>query len=410
MYRQHIYYPTALLRHLLLPSPSWGWKLPIHLALAALILTASNPSPAEANDAPTLPFGCEVLQDALEKKQITQEFYTAYCGDQAQQPTASNVFSSVSADQTIQAIVANSPSMMSLVKSFGKPEKIVELLSQNSLDGQRSLMEEVNWTSHRELVEYITSSNVRDYFQILNGADGGAGSGQRYTTLFWVAFRSKDPFFMRQVLYNKVRPYRLEQSAFTVQGFPCAANLYLCIVKSSGVSAEQKQDLIGILNAYDVAVPTWTRTAATEEFISFELKNHNLPNNRVCDLAGSGDCTFAMQILRQARVPVQGERQEYLFTDYAGYDAASQRHLFSGLANDEIFACWISSAAAVRASINSRRIELISQKAMGGRISQYRDQIGKRVQYRDSLHQNGFLVLDGLQSKFEIKIVDREFR
>jgi hypothetical protein len=63
-----------------------------------------------------------------------------------------------------------------------------------------------------------------------------------------------------------------------------------------------------------------------------------------------------------------------------------------------------------RANASNRKIELISQKAVEGRISQYRDQVGKRVQYRNTLHQDGFLILDGLQSKFEIKIIDRAFR
>jgi hypothetical protein len=410
IHRQTILPSVELLKLIFFPDLRRVWNLSLFLALAAQCLLITTMAAWNANEASAQPFGCDVLREALEKKQITPEFYAAYCDDKPQHPTASNVFLSVSADQTIQAIVARSPSMMSFVKSFGKPEEIIELLSQNSLNGGRSLMEEVDWTSYRELVEYISLSNVRDYFQILNGRNNGAEIGQRYTTLFWVAFRSTDPYFMRKVLYNKVTPYRLEQDSYTIGDFPCAANLYLCIAKSTGMDASQKQDLISILNSYDVAVPSWTRTTAAEEFINFDLKGDSPPNNQVCDLGGSGDCRFAMQLLRQARVSIQDEKLEYVFTDYAGYDAAGQRHLFSGRTNDEVFACWISSAAVARANASNRKIELISQKAVEGRISQYRDQVGKRVQYRNTLHQDGFLILDGLQSKFEIKIIDRAFR
>lgn len=385
----------------------------IRSAVLAFSLTAfcALQSDALAQDRLTPAISCQILSEALRSKRVTPEFYDEHC---ANSPSGTDVVVTSSAsgtDDIIQAILTRAPSMLQTVKRYGSAEKILSLLSRKSLNGERSLAADLTWSLYRDLIEYVTSGNLDYYVEEFVGSKGdrqSAASSARVTTPFWIALRANDPFFIRQVLTARLSPYKLEGDRPQTVEFPCAANIYLCVIASKTLLDEEKKDVLSVLSAFGLKLPSWSYVALAQEFTPYQLANHDVPNARVCDASGAGDCTLAMQLLQQGTVAAQGEPAPYIFSDYGGYDGHGQRHLLTGRVGDGVFAAWIPAAA--NGNAGSRKIEIVALKTSGGQLSQFKNQTGKRIEFKTTQYSSALLSFDAFESKHVIRILERSFQ
>ena len=380
-------------------------RLRLFYILVPLCFLHSNGALAQNSEAFEL--NCEKLLYALKNKKISEEFYNEICGKN-EEVKINNLFTAANAEQIVESIATRSPTMIQKIKSYGDPKQIIEILGQKSLDQKHSVLSGLNWNYYQDLIEYITSNNINYYIkEFLFSTQDSPDTRNRFTTLFWVALRSNDSFFIRNVLKANLTPYSLELDPTAFGNFPCAANIYLCVIKSNEVGSTDKQNILSTLESFSVKAPSWTRTVIWKDFSSFNFRYASVPNENVCRAAGSNDCQFAMSILKQQRVNTRNEA--FIFTDYAGYDAVGKRHLFSGQVQDDVFAAWIPASQSAGELLKNRTIDIVSYKVTNNQISQYKNQVGKRIQYFDRLAQRGILAFDNVRSAYIVQITERKF-
>lgn len=372
---------------------------------------ATNSHSALAQQQQDSELNCGILLNAMKNRQITEDFYKEMCGSTLD-VKSNNLFSTANIEQIVQSVATRSPSMIQQIKEFGPPERVIALLGQQSLDQQRSILSSLNWRFYHNLIDYITSKDINYYieeFLFSNRADTRNPSNSRFTTLFWIALRSQDPFFLKNVLDARLSPYRLESDPSKAANFPCAANIYLCVVNTEQTAAEEKQQILTTLESFKIHAPSWTREALWQNFSRYNFGYVSVPNKEICEKAASNDCRFVTSILSQATIIGQDNNATYQFTDYAGYDAIEKKHLFTGRAGGDVFAAWIPAVSGANGLVANREIQVISHRVIDGQISQYKDQVGKRIQYFNRLYQTGLLAFDTIQSKYVIRVTQRAF-
>jgi hypothetical protein len=381
-------------------------KLRLFLVVMHFLTGIHVSGAAEAGSPPAL--SCDVLLDALNNKQIAPEFYATHCSRTTEVTAA--VLTAPSAEQTVQMILSQAPSMMEAVKRYGPPRQVLALLGTNSADGRRSLVSGLNWSDYPELVDYITSAAADLYVEeFIPGDRTSSATGYRQTTPFWIAMRSHDSYFVRRTLSRTaVAPYRLDHDPSSAKAFPCAANLYLCVIRSNTATPDQKQDLVSQLTTLGVKTPSWTFSAISQDVGPYKLPVREVANAQVCASTGAPDCPFIMQILRQNQIPASGSDAAVTLTDYAGYDLHGRRHLLTGATSDGIVAAWIAAGADMAAP-RGAPVELIWLKAVQGRITQHRQQIGKRIEFRDTMLEAGLLTFDPVIARFELRTTSRSY-
>ena len=201
---------------------TWGCRSVVFFCCAFFIYSEAN----SAGLSKSSEINCDVLLAAKKNKLIDAEFYKKKCG-KTPAVKANNLFSTRNLEQVVQAISTRSPSMLQMVKGYGSPDQVIALLGQNTLDNKKSLLSSLNWRSYHGLINYLTSSDIdfyiEEYLFSKPTASDNSSSNSRFTTLFWIALRSGDPFFLKKVLAAHVSPYRLEAVPSLSNEFPCAA-------------------------------------------------------------------------------------------------------------------------------------------------------------------------------------------